>query len=488
MHLTVLDNTQVETLHQTSLRILDEIGVHIPHDDMRSRFRDAGARVDDATAIVRIPESLVARCLDQAGKSFTCYGRNRSRTAVFGQGCRNYNSISGEAHWIDDTSGQRRYASLADVATAARLGDALDHLTIVGAMSDPRELPPAYRCVEVAATLIRNTTKPIGLWFHDRASARYLVDMSIAVAGSVPDATRCPITYPLLEPISPLRFPFNGVDLLYETARVNMPVAIGPMAQVGMSAPGTLAATLAQENAEILAGVCITQLIRPGMPVCYGGIPHAFDMRTTQLIFAGPEQALMAVAMTQMGKRYGLPVYINVGLTDSKVVDAQAGMEAAVTLICGALAGADIFGHLGICGVDQATSLDILVMQNELIGYVERIMSGVRVDDEALGFDVLAEVAGEGPRGDVAAPGSSRTFIAHDHTAANFRKELWFPRLLDREFYDAWISAGSQTMADRCRREKERLLAEHQTEPLPPDLDRELTRITTAARRDLGGE
>jgi trimethylamine--corrinoid protein Co-methyltransferase len=474
MHLTVLDSTQIEALHQTSLRILAEIGVHIPHDDMRSRFRDVGAPVNDSAAIVRIPESLVARCLDQAGKSFTCYGRDRSQTAIFGQGSRNYNSVSGEAHWTDDISGRRRYASLADVATAARLGDALGRLTVVGAMSDPHELPPAYRCVEVAAALIRNTTKPIGLWFHDRASARYLVDMFSAVAGGESDAARHPITYPLLEPISPLRFPLNGIDLIYETARVNMPVAIGPMAQVGISAPGTLAGTLAQENAEILAGLCITQLIRPGMPVCYGGIPHAFDMRTTQLVFAGPEQALMAVAMTQMGKRYGLPVYINVGLTDSKTVDSQAGMEAAVTLICGALAGADIFGHLGICGVDQATSLDMLVMQHELIGYVERLMQGIRVNDEALGFDVLAEV---GPGG---------TFIAHDHTAANFRRELWFPRLLDREFYDAWVAAGSQTMADRCRSEKERLLAELQPELVAPDLDRELTSITAAARKDLG--
>jgi len=474
MRLTVLDDDQVETLHHTSVRILDEVGVQVPHADMRSRFRDAGAAVDEARALVRIPEGLITRCLATAGKSFTLYGRDRHCAAVFGKGRRNYNSISGEALWIDDRTNERRYATLADVATAARLGDSLEQLTIVGAMSDPHEIPPAHRCVEVAAALLRNTTKPIGLWFHDRASARHLLELFIAVAGSEQAAAQYPITYPLLEPISPLRFPYHGIDLLYETARVKMPVAIGPMAQVGMSAPGTLAATLAQENAEILAGICIAQLIRPGLPICYGGIPHAFDMRTTQLIFAGPEQALMAVAMTQMGKRYGLPVYINVGLTDSKAVDAQAGIEAGVTLICGALAGADIFGHLGICGADQATSLDMLVMQHELIGYVERITAGANVDADAVAFEVLKEV---GPGG---------TFIAHEHTAAHFRQELWFPRLLDREFYDAWRAAGAQTMADRCRREKERRLVNHQVEPLPDDLARELDRITVAARRDLG--
>jgi trimethylamine---corrinoid protein Co-methyltransferase len=473
MFMRVLDDSQIARIHETSLRILNEIGVHVPHDDMRDRFRAAGGSVDDATGIVRIPAELVERSLTTAGKSFTIFGRDRGKTAVFGSGRRNYNSIFGEALWIDEETGERRYASLEDAATAARLGDALPHLTICGAMSDPHELPPSYRVVEVAATMLRHTTKPIGFWFHDRASTRYLNEIFIAVAGSTEDAQKYPITYPFFEPISPLRFPYNGIDLLYETAKLNLPVPIGPMAQVGMSAPGTLAGTIAQENAEILAGICITQLIRPGMPVCYGGIPHAFDMRTTQLIFCGPEQALMAVAATQMGKHYGLPVYINVGLTDSKTVDAQAGMESCSTLLAGAAAGADIFGHMGICGVDQATSLDMLVMQHEVIGFVERFARGIHIDEDTLGFDVVKEV---GPGG---------TFIDREHTARHFREELWFPRLLDRQFYDAWLQGGASTMADRVRAAKERLLSDHQVEPLPAHLDRELKRIVAAARRDL---
>jgi len=473
MKLAVLDDKQIGKLHDASLKILRDVGVQIPHADIRTRFREAGASVDDDAALVKIPEALVARSLEQAGKSFTIYGRDRDRQAVFGEGQRNYNSIAGEALWIDDATGERRYATLADAATAARLADGLPDLTIAGAMSDPHELSPAYRVVEVAATLLRNTTKPITLWFHDRSSTRFLIELLAAVAGSEEDAARYPVTYPFLEPISPLRFPHDGIDLLYETARLNLPVPIGPMAQTGMSAPGTLAGTLAQENAEILAGICITQLIRPGMPVCYGGIPHAFDMRTTQMIFAGPEQALMAIAMTQMGKHYGLPVYINVGLTDSKAVDAQAGMEAGITLACGALAGADIFGHLGISGVDQASSLDMLLMQHELIGFVERMMRGMRIDDETLALDVVKEV------------GVGGTFMDQAHTVRHFREELWFPRLLDRQFYDAWSQGGATTMADRCRQEKERILADHRAEPLPDDVEKEVRRVTQAARDHL---
>jgi trimethylamine--corrinoid protein Co-methyltransferase len=242
---------------------------------------------------------------------------------------------------------------------------------------------------------------------------------------------------------------------------------------MGLSAPATLAGTMAQENAEILAGVVITQLIRAGMPVCYGGICHAFDMRTTQLIFAGPEQAIFGAAMTQMGKHYGLPVYINVGLTDSKRPDAQAGLEAGVTLAFGAAAGADIFGHMGICGVDQATSLDMLVLQNEVIGYVESTMRDFEISDETLGLDVTAEV---GPGG---------TFIDAAHTAAHFRKELWFPKLLDRDYYQAWKDAGGIGSEERCSRRKEEILATHQAPPVPKELDREFERILASARREL---
>jgi trimethylamine--corrinoid protein Co-methyltransferase len=473
MQTSVLSSDQIQRIHQASLAILERTGVVVPHPDMLSRFHDAGAKVDRATQRVRIPADLVERCLAQAGRQFTLYGRDLTRSARFGQGARNYNSVAGEASWVDTLGGARRYCSLGDVATATRLADALDGITIAGAMADPHECPVAWRAVEVLATQLRHTTKPITFWYHDRASARFINELIIALRGSEAAARRHPPCYPFLEPISPLRFPFNGIDLLYETARLNLPVPIGPMAQMGVSAPCTMAGTMAVENAEILAGVCITQLVRPGLPVCYGGICHAFDMRTTQLIFCGPEQALFGVGMTQMGKHYGLPVYINVGLTDAKRPDAQAGLEAGVTLALGAGAGADIFGHMGISGVDQASSLDMLVFQNEVIAYVESVQRTMEVSDETLGLDVIEEV---GPGG---------TFIDHPHTAAHFRRELWFPRLLDRDYYQAWMDAGARSMEDRCRETKERLLATHEVEPLDAALDRALQEIVGAARKEL---
>ncbi len=475
MDCRVLTAAQLDRLHAATLAILDRTGVLVPHEDMLSRLADRGAKVDRATQRVRMPERLVKWALGVCGKSFTLYGRDLSRTAVFGAGRRNYNSSAGQALWLPDPGGERRYATLADVTEATRLADALDVITIPGSMSDPHELPVAWRSVAVAAEMIRQTTKPITFWFHDRASAKYLIELVVALRGSEAEAARRPIFYPFLEPISPLRFPFNGIDLLYETARLNLPVPIGPMAQMGMSAPATLAGTLAQQNAEILAGLVVTQCVREGMPVCYGGLCHSFDMRTTQLVFAGPEQAIFGVAMTQLGKRYGLPVYINSGLTDSKLPDAQAGLESGITLQLGAAAGADIFGHMGICGVDQAASLDLLILQSEIIAYVESVQREVEINDDTLGLDVIEAVG----------PGGS--FVAEDHTCDHFRTAMWFPTLLDRSYYAAWQQAGATSLGDRCRARKAELLAGHIVEPLAPQVEKEFARIVGAAQRNLAG-
>ncbi|MEI7904267.1 MAG: trimethylamine methyltransferase family protein [Candidatus Firestonebacteria bacterium] len=472
----VLTDEQLKKINNASLTILEKVGIHVPHEDMLKKFADSGAKVDFKSRIVKIPYSLVSKSIDSAQKKYVLYGRNLEKKAEFGYGKRNYNAIAGEALWVDEIGGDRRYTTMADVAAAARFCDALEYINIPGSMADPHGVDISWRSVEVLATMIRNTSKPVTLWFHNRTASKYIVDMIIGLRGSQKKAEDFPLTYPFLEPISPLKFPFNGIDLLYETARINMPVPIGPMAQMGMSAPGTLAATMAVENAEILAGVCITQLIRPGMPVCYGGICHAFDMKTTQMIFAGPEQAIFGTAMTQLGKFHGFPVYINVGLTDSKRPDAQAGLEAGVTLALGAAAGADIFGHMGICGVDQATSLDMLVLQNEIISYVESVQREVEISDDTLGLEVIAE----------AGPGGS--FIDSMFTAEHFRKELWFPKLLDRDYYQAWLEKGALSTEQKVKTKKDDILKNYKPEPVTAEQEKVLSECVKAAKKDLGKE
>ncbi|MDQ1258036.1 MAG: glycine betaine---corrinoid protein Co-methyltransferase, partial [Candidatus Hydrogenedentes bacterium] len=199
MKLSLLSDDQVRRLHEASLSILSRTGVQIPHERMLGLFAEAGAQVDFAAQRVRIPEAVVMRALDTAGKQFTMYGRDRTKTAAFGVGARNYNSAAGEACWVDDTFTSRRYTTMDDVRTAARLGDALPWLTIPGAMADPLDIPPEYRCVQVAAEMLKNTTKPFMFWFYDRASAKFVLDLFTIAAGGEAEAIAHPFAYPLLE-------------------------------------------------------------------------------------------------------------------------------------------------------------------------------------------------------------------------------------------------------------------------------------------------
>ena len=353
MKIQLLSNEQIRRLHEASLQILATIGVHVPHEEMLRLLGEAGADSRPAYPIRQASRKTGARKPGERRQELYDLRPRPRQKAEFGVGKRNYNSIAGEALWLDDDL-TRRYATLDDVRTAAAWPTACPAINIVGSMADPHELPAEYRCVVVAAEQLKNTTKPITFWFHDRASARFLMEL-FTDRGRQRRGGDPRIRWPIRSSSRSARCgsPSTASTCCSRPAASTCRCRSGRWRRLGATAVGTLAGTMAQENAEILAGVCIVQLIHPGTPVCYGGIPHAFDMRTTQLIFAGPEQALMAVGMTEMGKFYGLPVYINVGLTDSKIPDAQAGLEAGITLACGAMAGADIFGHLGICGVDQ---------------------------------------------------------------------------------------------------------------------------------------
>jgi trimethylamine--corrinoid protein Co-methyltransferase len=470
--LTILDEKEIVKIHDASIEILENLGVVLLHEDTLNLFNEAGAKVDRQKHLVKIPGKLIHECLQNCGKQFTLYGRDRMKKAEFGVGKQIYQSIGGNPFWIEDDL-ERRFATLADVTTSARLGDALPRLNIVGAMSDANDVPESYRYLYIAAELLKHTTKPIMFFFNNRPTSRFIMQLFEIVAGSKEKVIKYPFGYFLFEPISPLRYPVDGVDLLYEICPYGIPVAVAPLALMGATAPGTLSGTIVQQNAEILAGICVVQLIKPGTQILYGGIPHAMDMSTTSMIAAGPEQSLLTIAMTQIGNYYGLPVYVDVGISDSKIQDAQAGMEAGITLACGAMAGADIFGSFGSSGEDQGTSTLMLMIQHELMGFIDRVMQGFKISDEKIGINVIESARAEG------------SFIAEEHTLKNFREELWFPELLDRNFWEKWYNAGAKDLRTRCKERKDEIITKHTSTPLNNAVLREVNKLKKDAKKYL---
>lgn len=471
----VLSSKEIKDIHEASLVILRDTGVMVHQEEALRLLGEAGAKIDKTNNIARIPEKLVMDSIAQACKKYILYGRDTERRVKFGYGDFALMSSPGQYVWVDSQTNQRRAATAQDARDAIRLGDALENINIVGSMAQPEGVPESYRSVFLTGELVKGTSKPTRCWVFKGQEADYILEIYRAIAGGEAALRRRSMAEAFLEPISPLQLPKDGLDIVKQYAQAGQPVSIGPMAMTSGTAPGTIAGTLAQENAEILAGVVVTQLFAPGAAITYGGIPHIMDPRTCICSFGSPEQALMGVAMVQIARFYGFPVYINVGLTDAKTLDVQAGVEKGTSLLLGVLAGADTFGHCGICGTDHGASLTWLFIDNELMSYVKRIVRGFGVNGETLGTEVVKAV---GPRGN---------FLSEEHTARHFRNELWLcGAAWTRQSWDGWETEGSSSMAERAREQVKEILNTHKPQPMDEALVKEVDRIVECAKKDLG--
>jgi trimethylamine--corrinoid protein Co-methyltransferase len=473
--LTVIGAADIESIHSASLALLRNLGVNFPDAEALEILAQAGADVDLGSQTARFSERLVLEALHRCGKGYSLHGRAPGHAVHFGAGQFILASSPGQFAWVERDGAGRREPTLADTRQATLVGDALEHIDIVGGMGMALDVPASCRDVVMAGELIKGTPKVTQVWVSGGRSLRFILEMCAAVKGGSDEHRKQPMLHGFIEPVSPLRFAPTGLEILKTCARKGLPLCFAPMVQAGASGPATIAGALAVENAEILAGIVLAQLLGPGVPVCYGGIPHLFDMRAMQISFGAPEQGLMAVAMTQMGGFYGLPVYINVGLSDSKRADAQSGLERGTTLFMGALAGADTFGHMGIVGSDQGASLLQLVLDDEMAAYIKRVLHGLRVNGETLALPVIEQV------------GIGGSFLAELHTRDHFRNESWFPRLADRRRWEAWEADGRKSSADSAHDRLSQILAGHVPEPCDPDLARELDRIAASAATETAG-
>jgi trimethylamine--corrinoid protein Co-methyltransferase len=409
-------------------------------------------------------------------KEFTVYGRDHSYELKYGQGTFVNQSVPGEAQWIDPVSKTRRGATLEDLEKCLHVADALPHIDIVGSMVQPAEIPVEIRDLTLYAEMLKRTRKPVRAWVYSRTSAKYIVELFQVVAGGL-DALRAhPQAEFGFEPISPLILPGDPLDTAIEFARAGVPITVGPMPQAMATAPVTLAGAMAKGHAEVLATLVILQAVSPGVPFIYFNCPHIMDPRTASLVFGSPEQAIFGVMATQMAKHYGFPVGVNVGLTDAKLPDAQSGFEKGMTLLLGVLAGADVFGGMGIAGCDQGFSLPQLVIDDEIIGFIKRVFSGADVDASTTLVDLVDRV------------GIGGSFLTEDHTLMNWRSQFWIPTLCDRSSWDSWMGVGGKSAFERAVEKQEAILATHEFDWLDEAAQKELDAIVAAAHREVLGE
>jgi trimethylamine---corrinoid protein Co-methyltransferase len=472
--INLLSSDEIQSIHDASLQILSETGVRIHNNLIFRKLGEAGARVDITNKLVFFDESIVMSAIETAGKSFILHGRDSSYVARFGFGEGNVISSPGQFSWFDYHSYFKRPPLLADAQAAALVGDYLDNISIVGGMATPVDVPEEIRDVVLTAELVKRTKKPVRAFPVSKRSSYYVLEIFKLLAGGEQSLRDKPMTEMLFEPISPLQLPNQELDILLEFTAAGQPISIGPMAMASGTAPATLAGTLAQENAEILAGLVVVQTLSPGTPILYGGIPHIMDPRTSICSFGSPEQGLMALGLTEIGKSYGFPVYVNINLTDSKRLDAQTGMEKISSLLIGMMAGADLFGHAGILGTDHGGCLSWLVTDNEAVSFSRRVARGFCLGKDHMAVEVIKSV---GPGGN---------YLSETHTLRYYRKEFWLAgELWTRDSYETWEAGGATTFGERAITQVDRILADHNPEPLDPAMEDEIDQIVMAAYKEL---
>jgi len=427
-----LSTRDIEEIHEASLRILREVGVKIFHKGFLERLAEAGAKVDFNTALVKLNESIIIKSIEQAGKKFIIYGRNKNKVARFGYGDGNFLSTASQIFLIDPIARKRYIPTLKDAQDCIRVTDALENIEVVGAFVSASDVPEYIRDVRLYMELIKNTSKPCYTWINNKISAKYILEMFKVVSGGEEKLRNSPMLMAIVEPASVLQYGRN-----------------------------------------MLAGVVVSQMICPEIPVLYWGIPHTADMRNMNLASGAPEQALMGVSIAQIAQFYGLPVGVDLGLTDSVLPDAQSGLEKGITSVMGLLAGADLYGHMGILGKDAGGCLAQLIIDDEMHEYLKRLERSFEINEETLAFDVIKRV------------GINGNYITDEHTLKHYKRELWNPELMQRSKWEMWEKDGKKSMLERAVDKQNYLLKNHTPEPLDEDLLVELVKIVKVAEKEL---
>ena len=459
-----LSREQCEKLHEASLQVLERTGVRLDEPEAVELVRRAGATVDGD--IVRLPAKLIENALATAPREFTIYDRE-GRPALKLDGSRTYFGPGSDClHIVDHRSGERRSPVLEDVRQGVTLCDALENIDFAMSLFLPTDVRQQTADRHQMRVLLNTTTKPLIFVTYDVSGCIDDIAMAEAVAGGPAALAERPFLACYINTASGLLHNRDSLEKLLFLAEKGVPVLYIPGSIAGLSGPATVAGSVAMINAGVLAGLVIAQLKREGAPFivkAWGG--GGLDMRTMVYGYAGPDSRRAAEAM---GAYYDLPTFALAGASDAKVVDQQAGAEAALTLMADALAGVDLIHDLGYLESGMSGSLAQLAICEETVAWIRQFLAPVPVDDEALALEAIAAV---GPAGQ---------FLHSKHTLHHY-KEQWYPRLFERDNYNGWQAKGATTLLERAAARVDEILGSHEQPVLPADVDQELARIVATA-------
>jgi trimethylamine--corrinoid protein Co-methyltransferase len=473
MCLKFLSQGEVEEIHSASLKILEEAGVFINDNDFLKFLANVGAKVDLDKKRAKVPSTLVNECIKKAPKQVTFYARDPKYDAKFEDGKIYTHPTGGAANVIDLDSGAARPATRKDVENLTKIVDALPNIHTQCMIVYPSDVPERLRDIYGVEAILRNTGKNFDATPYTDESYPFIIEMIEAVQGEE-ELRKKPIITSSVSPTSPLQFSSDVTKIMVRAARYNLPIAVLPCPLAGATSPVTLAGTLVQQNAEMLAGITMVQLLNPGNPVQYSPRCIPLDMLTGQACY-GIEATMMNVGCVQLAKYYSLPSDVYGLDTDSKVLDEQNGFERAMGGLLPALAGANALSGAGCIESGITTSYEQLVIDDEIFGMIFRAVKGINFDEEKLAVDVIIKVVQE-----------SSNFLEQKHTLKHFQSEYFRPKLANKDARARWEKMGSKSIVEVAREKAKKILAEHQPLPLDEDAYKKVQEILKTATKTLG--
>ncbi len=464
-----LSDPEVRFLHEQSLTVLEEIGMRLPHEAALEVLSQNGAEIL-ADNVVRIPKRLVDTAIESVPKreEVTLFGRDPKHDVTFEAHEPALACMTMAVNVIDPHTRRKRPATNDDLAALTRITDQLDSIRVNGGLVTPQEVPGDFNDWYTWATTIKNTTKHITGGMLGARCVQDAANMGAIALGSEKRFQERPFISGWVLTLPPFAIDAESLEALMEMSRLKIPVMLSSGPILGTSSPVTIAGTVAQAHAEILACLVVSQLINPGAPIIYTSFARGMDMKSGNVSMACPEFGILKVAMAQMGRYLDLPIRMPAMLRDAKTLDAQAGFE---TGMIGTVTGliADLMDGMQL-DMDLVVDFPDLVFCDECMAAVRRLAAKLVVEEETLALDTMKAV---GPGG---------TFLSQDHTFEHFRQALWMPGLLERRNWELWEKDGGRNILEVAEKRILDILATDSEPLLSPEIQNQLDEIVRKAQ------
>ena len=450
-----VSDDELESIHQASLRVLAETGIDFLDGTARRQLADAGADVDDNR--VRFDPELVQALVATAPAKFTMHGINPERDLILGGDLMTITSVASPP-FVTGLGRDRRDGNREDYRNLVKLGHVLNIIhTVAGYPVEPMDLHPSVRHLHATHDMLTLSDKPPFVYSLSRQRNIDAIEMT-RIARGVDKATinEEPSIFSVINASTPLSYDTVMLHGIQEMSASNQVIVITPFTLAGAMAPITVAGALVLQNAEALAGIAYTQVVRPGAPVIYGGFTSNVDMRSGAPAFGTPEYWKACLVGGQLARRYELP-YRSSNVNASNSVDAQSAYESVFSLWGAVMGGVNLLLHgAGWLEGGLLTSYEKMVIDADTLNMVAAMLKPIIVDDASLAVEAIAEV---GPAGH---------FFGTAHTQERYTTEHFQPMVSDWRNYESWDEGGRVEAHQRAEKLARQLIDAHEEPPMDP--------------------